>query len=176
MRLRTRRAKYLAAIAAAAGLAASAAVAAVSSAATSAAACQVQYTVQNQWSTGFSLAVAVTNEGSPVTSWTLGYSYAGNQQLTEGWDGTWSQSGKNVTLTSASWNGSLGTGGRTSAGANFSYSGTNAAPTAFTLNGTTCSTSAGPAPSPTPAPTATAEPTATATATPAPTATAAPSP
>ena len=173
IRFRTRRAKYLA-IAAAAGLAASAAVAAVSSASTASAACQVQYTVQSQWSNGFSLAVAITNQGSPIKSWTLGYSYAGKQQLTEGWDGTWTQSGENVTVTSASWNGSLGTGGSTSAGANFSYSGTNAAPTAFTLNGTTCGTSTGPAPSPTPAPTATATP--TATPTPAPTATAAPSP
>ena len=150
MRFRTRRAKYLACIAAAAGLAASAAVAAVSSAATASSACQVQYTVQSEWSTGFSLAVAITNEGSPITSWTLGYSYAGNQQLTEGWDGTWTQSGENVTVTSASWNGSLGTGGSTSAGANFSYSGTNAVPATFTLNGTTCSSAVGPMPSPSP--------------------------
>lgn len=169
IRFRTRRAKYLA-IAAAAGLAASAAVAAVSSASTASAACQVKYTVQSQWSNGFSLAVAITNQGSPITSWTLGYSYAGKQQLTEGWDGTWTQSGENVTVASASWNGSLGTGGSTSAGANFSYSGTNAAPTAFTLNGTTCGTSTGPAPSPTPAPTATAAPSPSASASPSPTA------
>jgi hypothetical protein len=155
MRFRTRRAKYLACIAAAAGLAASAAVAAVSSASTAAAACQVRYTVQSEWSTGFSLAVAITNEGSPISSWTLGYSYAGDQRLAEGWDGTWTQSGENVTVTSASWNGSLGTGGSASAGANFSYSGTNAAPSTFTLNGTACSTSAGPVPSPAPAPTPT---------------------
>ncbi|HTZ30444.1 MAG TPA: cellulase family glycosylhydrolase [Streptosporangiaceae bacterium] len=181
MRFRTRRARYLA-IAAAAGLAASAAVAAVSSASTAAATCQVQYTVQSEWSTGFSLAVAITNEGSPISGWTLGYSYTGNQRLTDGWDGTWTQSGENVTVTSASWNGSLGTGGAASAGANFSDSGTNAAPTTFTLNGTACSTSAGPVASPAPTPTQSAAPTPppspspTATAAPSPTASASPSP
>jgi endoglucanase len=178
MRFRTRRGKYLAAIAAVAGLAASAAVAAVSSAATSTAACQVRYTVGSEWSTGFSLAVAITNEGSPITSWTLGYSYAGTQKLTEGWDGTWAQSGKNITVTSASWNGSLGTGASASAGANFSYSGTNAAPAAFTLNGTSCSTTAGlsPSPSATGTPATTAAPSAAPTATPATTAAPSPSP
>jgi endoglucanase len=171
LRFRTRRAKYLA-IAAAAGLAASAAVAAVSSASTASAACQVRYTVQNQWSTGFSLAVAVTNEGSPITSWTLGYSYAGSQELADGWDGTWTQVGKNITVNSAPWNSSLGTGASASAGANFSYSGTNAAPAAFTLNGTTCTSAASPAPSPSATPTPSTAP----TATPSPAPTAAPSP
>jgi endoglucanase len=162
MRFRTRRAKYLAAVAAAAGLAASAAVAAISSPATSAAPCQVQYTVRSGWSTGFSLAFAITNKGSPITSWTLGYSYAGNQQLTDGWNGTWSQSGRNVTVTSASWNGSLATGGSTSAGANFSDSGTNAVPATFTLNGRTCSSADGPMPSPSTALTPGTAPTGTA--------------
>ena len=100
--------------------------------------CSVAYTVPSQWNVGFSVAITVTNLGSPVTSWTLGYSYSGNQQLSQGWDGNWSQSGQNVTVTNASWNGSLATGGSTQIGANFSYSGTNTSPTVFTLNGVTC--------------------------------------
>ncbi|HEY7429523.1 MAG TPA: cellulose binding domain-containing protein, partial [Streptosporangiaceae bacterium] len=47
-------------------------------------------------------------------------------------------SGKNVTVTNASWNGSLATGGSTQIGANFNYSGTNTTPTTFAINGTTC--------------------------------------
>ena len=35
-----------------------------------------------------SLAISITNLGSPLTSWTLGYSYSGNQQLAQGWNGT----------------------------------------------------------------------------------------
>ena len=115
------------------------AVSAISSTPASAATgCTVAYTVQSQWNTGFSVAVTITNLGSPVTAWTLGYSYSGNQALTQGWSGTWSQSGANVTVANASWNGSLGTGASTQIGANFSYSGTNTNPTAFTLNGQQC--------------------------------------
>src|ERR1035438_1680071 len=145
-----------AAAAAALGCAGLAAVAATQ--ASAAVVCQVGYTV-NQWSTGFTAAVTITNTGTAITSWTLAYSYSGNQALTQGWSGNWSQSGQNITVTNASWNGSLATGAATSIGANFSYSGTNTAPTAFTLNGVACNgASASPTPtatSPTPTPTTT---------------------
>jgi endoglucanase len=114
--------------------------------------CQVAYTVNSDWGTGFSIAVTITNNGPAITSWTLGYSYSGNQQLSQGWSGTWSQSGENITVTNASWNGSLATGGSTQIGANFSYTGTNTAPTAFTLNGTACNGSGTATPTPTPTP------------------------
>ncbi|HUY48373.1 MAG TPA: glycoside hydrolase family 6 protein [Streptosporangiaceae bacterium] len=149
-----------------AGLAAVAA--APASAATS---CQVAYSA-NSWSTGFTASITITNEGSALTSWTLAYSYSGNQQLTQGWSGNWSQSGENVTVTNASWNGSLATGASTQIGANFSYSGTNTAPTAFTINGTACTGSGSPSPSPSPS--STGSP--TSTPTPTPTTTASPSP
>ncbi len=106
--------------------------------ASAATACSVTYSVSSQWSTGFSVSITITNTGDPLTSWSLGYSYSGNQQLTQGWSGNWTQSGENVTATSASWNGSLATNASTQIGANFSYSGTNTAPTAFTVNGTAC--------------------------------------
>jgi len=112
--------------------------------------CQVAYTVNSDWGSGFSIAITITNNGPAITSWTLGYAYAGNQTLAQGWSGTWSQSGKNITVTNASWNGSLATGAATQIGANFSYTGTNTAPTAFTLNGNTCNGSGSPSPSPTP--------------------------
>ncbi len=120
----------------AAGL--SAAAIAGSPPASAATGCSVAYTVQSQWNNGFVISVVITNLGSPITSWTLGYSYSGNQQLTNGWSGNWTQSGQNVTVTNASWNGSLGTNGSTTIGAQFSYSGTNTNPTTFTLNGVTC--------------------------------------
>ena len=173
MRLRkpgaARRARYVASLAAAAGLGCAGLAAVAATQASAAVVCQVGYTV-NQWSTGFTAAVTITNTGTPVTSWTLAYSYTGNQALTQGWSGNWTQSGKNVTVTNASWNGSLGTGGSTSLGANFSYSGTNTAPTAFTLNGVACNGASG-TPSPTPTPTTTPSSTPTPTPTPTPTST-----
>jgi aryl-phospho-beta-D-glucosidase BglC (GH1 family) len=112
----------------------------------------------------------VQNTGSAITSWTLGYSYAGNQALSQGWSGTWTQNGKAITVTSASWNGSLAAGATTQIGANFTYSGTNTAPATFTLNGTTCNGGAG-SPSPTPTPTTTPSSSPTPTPTPSPTST-----
>ena len=136
--------------------------------------CQVAYSV-NQWSTGFTAAITITNSGDPITSWTLGYSYSGNQALSEGWSGNWTQSGENVTVTNASWNGSLATGASTAIGANFSYSGTNTAPTAFTVNGVACNGgSASPTPTTTPTASPTSSPTSTPTSTPTATPTATP--
>src|SRR5215472_16340448 len=120
---------------------ASAATGAAASAAAPAAAssvCQVTYTVNSDWGTGFSIAVTITNNGPAISSWTLAYGYTGNQKIAQGWSGNWAQSGENITVTNASWNGTLATGGATQIGANFSYTGTNTAPTAFTLNGNTC--------------------------------------
>src|SRR5512142_2068871 len=127
----------------------SAGLAAVAAAPASAApVCQVAYTVNSDWGTGFSIAITITNNGPATTSWTLGYAYTGNQKIAQGWSGTWSQSGGNITVTNATWNGSLATGGSTQIGANFSYTGTNTAPTAFTLNGSTCNGTGSPSPSP----------------------------
>jgi cellulose 1,4-beta-cellobiosidase len=152
------------------GLGGAGLAAAATTPASAATSCQVAYSA-NSWSTGFTASITITNEGSALTSWTLAYTYSGNQQLAQGWSGNWSQSGETVTVTNASWNGSLATGASTSIGANFSYSGTNTAPAAFTINGTACNGASG-SPSPSPSTTPTSSPTPTGTPTP----TASPSP
>ncbi|RKE23058.1 cellulase family glycosylhydrolase [Streptomyces sp. TLI_171] len=100
--------------------------------------CKATYAVQNDWGSGFQASVTITNLGAAWTSWTLGYTYAGNQALSSGWNGDWTQSGKNVTVSSLSWNGSVPAGGTVTPAATFSYSGANAAPTDFTVNGVHC--------------------------------------
>ena len=95
--------------------------------------CSAAYSVQTDWGTGFTASLTVTNNGAAaITGWTVTWTYAGNQTLSSGWSGNWTQSGKTVTVTNASWNGSLSAGQSTQAGANFSYSGTNAAPASVT--------------------------------------------
>ncbi len=121
-----------------AGTLGAAAAAGAPAAPAAASGCQVTYSVSSDWGSGFSVSITITNNGPATSSWTLGYAYSGNQALSQGWNGTWSQSGQNITVTSASWNGSLATGASASIGANFTYSGTNTAPTAFTLNGAPC--------------------------------------
>src|SRR5262245_23503420 len=99
--------------------------------------CQVNY-AKNDWGSGFTANVTINNLGDPLTAWTLRYSYSGNQTLQNGWNGTWSQSGQNVTVVNAPWNGSLATGANTMTSANFSYSGTNNNPTSFSVNNVPC--------------------------------------
>lgn len=100
--------------------------------------CSVDYKVQNQWDTGFTAAVTITNNGAAKSSWAAKWSYAGNQKITSGWNAKISQSGTAVTAANETYNGSLATGSSVSFGFNASYSGTNALPTTFTLDGVTC--------------------------------------
>ncbi|MEU9478862.1 glycoside hydrolase family 6 protein [Streptomyces sp. NPDC048191] len=100
--------------------------------------CTVDYTVQNQWDTGFTAAVTATNNAAAKSGWAVKWSYSGDQKVTNGWNAQISQSGAAVTATNASYNGSLATGGSFSFGFNASYSGANALPATFTLDGVTC--------------------------------------
>ncbi|QOV34323.1 glycoside hydrolase family 6 protein [Streptomyces ferrugineus] len=105
---------------------------------TAAVPCTVDYTVQNQWDTGFTAAVTVTNQGAAKSNWSVKWSYAGNQKVTSGWNARISQSGADVTATNETYNGTLSTGGSVSFGFQGSYSGGNAVPATFTLDGVTC--------------------------------------
>ncbi|MCX4978583.1 MULTISPECIES: glycoside hydrolase family 6 protein [unclassified Streptomyces] len=134
-RTRTALLAALAMVAATAGAAAAAIPADIGTAAIP---CTVDYKVQNQWGTGFTAAVTVTNNSAAKTSWAVKWSYAGNQQVTSGWNAKISQSGTAVTAANESYNASLPSGGSVSFGFNASYSGTNALPTTFTLDGVTC--------------------------------------
>ena len=129
--------------------------AAVAPAAASAA-CAVNYSVASNWGTGFQVTINITNEGPAITSWNLQYSYAGSETFSSGWSGTWSQSGKTVSVASLSWNSSLATGGSTGIGALFNLSGSIDTPTTFTLNGVTCSSNTGGTPSSSPSTSASA--------------------
>jgi len=100
--------------------------------------CRVDYAVTNQWPAGFGGEVTITNLGDPLSSWTVDWSYSAGQQISQLWNGSVSQTGGNVTVTSLPWNGSLATGARASFGFNASWSGSNPAPTSFRVNGTTC--------------------------------------
>jgi O-glycosyl hydrolase len=110
----------------------------------SGASCKVSYTVTNQWNGGFGANIAITNTSSTAwNGWTLKFSFPGNQQVTQLWNGSVSQSGSTVTVTNASYNGQVAAGAAVSPGPGFngSWNGSNPNPTSFTVNGATCSTS-----------------------------------
>jgi hypothetical protein len=122
-----------------------------------AAGCRVTYTVSNQWPGGFGASVSITNLGDPLNGWTLAWTYAAGQQVTQHWSTVLTQSGSQVTARNVDYNGSLATGGSASFGFNGSWTGSNPAPASFTLNGVACTggvttsptpTRTGPSPSP----------------------------
>ncbi len=98
----------------------------------------VKYTVTSQWSGGFIANVDVTNTGSAVSSWTLSWTFPDSaQKVVSGWNATLSQSGTQVTVTNAAYNGAVAAGGTVSFGFNGAFGSANPVPTSFTVNGTT---------------------------------------
>jgi hypothetical protein len=105
-------------------------------------ACSVHYAITNQWPGGFQGGLTITNTGTTaINGWTLQFSFANGQMITQLWNGSYTQSGGNVTITNLSYNSSIPAGQSLSSAPGFlgSWNGTNSVPTAFTLNGVACS-------------------------------------
>lgn len=101
--------------------------------------CTVNYSVGNDWGTGFIANVTIANNsGTAVNGWQLDWTFAGNQTITNLWNGLLSQSGQAVSVDNAPWNGTIPANSSVSFGFQAAYSGSNPAPTTFVLNGQTC--------------------------------------
>ncbi|MBX5450574.1 cellulose binding domain-containing protein [Thermogemmatispora sp.] len=104
--------------------------------------CAVHYAVTSQWPGGFTASLTITNTGTTaINGWTLQFTFPSGQTITQIWNGSYTQSGSNVTITNLSYNATIapGTTLGASPGFNGSWNGSNASPTAFTLNGRACS-------------------------------------
>jgi hypothetical protein len=105
---------------------------------TSAAGCTVGY-VLNDWGSGFTANVTINNTGSTaLSSWSLKWTFGGNQAISNAWNATVTQSGQSVTAVNMSYNATIAAHGNVQFGFQAAYSGTNAVPAQFTLNGTAC--------------------------------------
>jgi cellulose 1,4-beta-cellobiosidase len=103
--------------------------------------CHIGYTITNQWTPGFQVALSIDNKGTTaISGWTLTWTFGNGQTLTQLWNGTATQSGPTVTVKDAGYNANIPAGGSyKDAGFTGTWSGTNSIPTAFTLNGAPCS-------------------------------------
>lgn len=99
--------------------------------------CTVRLSTTTDWSSGFVGAVDITNTGAQALSdWTLTFDWpTGLQQVSSGWNATWTQTGRTVTVT-----GSARIEPNATVGVGFvgNYTGPNIPPGAFTLNGNVC--------------------------------------
>jgi hypothetical protein len=100
-------------------------------------ACSVTYTT-NDWDTGFTANVSLRNDGAPLDSWQVGWTFLDGQRVQQGWSATFAQTGAAVTATNLSYNGHLDTGASTSFGFNGSKGSANRPPTDFSVNGSAC--------------------------------------
>jgi hypothetical protein len=104
-----------------------------------AAACKVTYTLTNQWNTGFQADLKIANLGPTINGWTLAWTFPNGQSITQLWNATFTQTRASVVAHDAGWNANIPSGGSADFGFTANWSGTNAKPTAFTLNGVACS-------------------------------------
>ncbi|MEU2281450.1 cellulase family glycosylhydrolase [Streptomyces sp. NPDC013178] len=106
------------------------------------ASCSVGYRVVGEWPGGFQGEIALRNTGTaPVNGWTLAFSFADGQTISNMWGGTPSQNGGAVSVTPASYTSTIPAGGSVTLGFIAAKGATNTAPAAFTLNGTACAVS-----------------------------------
>jgi endoglucanase len=98
--------------------------------------------VPNDWGTGFTTQVSIANTGTTaINGWTLAFTFGGNQRISNGWGATWTQAagGAGVTAVNADFNRTIPAGGSVrDMGFQATYTGTNARPATFTVNGSAC--------------------------------------
>ena len=103
--------------------------------------CRVTYRVVSQWTNAFEADMSITNTGSkPLDGWNLRFTFPNGQTVTQLWNGVVAQTGADVPVTNATWNGVLAPG-QTLTGVGFIGSWnnvTNNRPARFSLNTTNC--------------------------------------
>jgi beta-glucosidase len=93
----------------------------------------------NDWGTGFTGNVTVTNTGTATLSpWSLRWTFTAGQAVTQGWSAQITQAGATVTATGESWSAGLPPGTSATFGFNATRGTDNPRPSSFTLNGTPC--------------------------------------
>ena len=100
--------------------------------------CRASQRVTSQWQGGYGAEIVIENRGAALTGWTFTFSAPG-VTVTQGWNGTWNDTGDVVRVGNASWNGSVPAGGQVSIGYNANYSGTTPPFASPALNGIACS-------------------------------------
>jgi endoglucanase len=104
-------------------------------------ACSAVYSLTNTWAGGLQAQVVLTNTGSAAISpWTLTWTFPGDQKITSMWTATYTQSGESVTAVNEPYNATIAPAGSVTVGFTGTFTSSDASPTAFSVNGTACST------------------------------------
>jgi endo-1,4-beta-xylanase len=102
--------------------------------------CRVSAVV-NAWNNGLTTNLTIVNtSGAAISGWRLAFTLPGGQTITSGWSASYAPSSGAVTATNVAYNGSIPAGGSTAIGFQATHTGNAGAPTAYSLNGTACTT------------------------------------
>jgi cellulose 1,4-beta-cellobiosidase len=94
--------------------------------------CTATYSITGSWQGGFQAQVAVKNTGSTTKNgWKLSWTFPGSQAISNLWGGSFTQSGASVTVTSASYDGTLAPGATTTQ-LGFTANGASGSPSSVT--------------------------------------------
>jgi peptidoglycan/xylan/chitin deacetylase (PgdA/CDA1 family) len=91
-------------------------------------ACSATYAITSSWQGGFQGSVTVKAGTAAISRWTVTWTFANGQTITQLWNGTLSASGSAITVANASYNGAVPANGTTSFGFTGTWNGTNAVP------------------------------------------------
>jgi endoglucanase len=92
--------------------------------------CTATYSIVNQYPGGFQAEVTVQAGTSAISQWTVGWTFANGQTISQLWNGNLTTNGAAVTVSNMPYNGSLGPNATTTFGFNGTWNNsTNAVPT-----------------------------------------------
>jgi mannan endo-1,4-beta-mannosidase len=101
--------------------------------------CSVGYRAVHEWPGGFQGELVIRNTGTtPLSGWSLAFTFADGQTVTNMWGGTATQNAGAVTVSPASYTSTIPAAGSVTVGFTGSKGATNTAPTSFRLNGAVC--------------------------------------
>ena len=101
--------------------------------------CSAVYSLVNSWTGGFQAQVTLADTGpSPISSWTLTWTFPGDQRIATIWNATATQSGGKVVATGESYNATIAAAGSVTIGFTGTYTNSDASPSNFSVLGTAC--------------------------------------
>jgi acetylxylan esterase len=104
------------------------------------AACTVTTSI-SAWNTGLTENLTITNTGTTaVNGWSLGFTLPAGQSITSGWNATYTPASGQVTARNATYNATIAPNASVTIGFQANHTGNAGKPTAFTLNGSPCTT------------------------------------
>ncbi|NUR57167.1 MAG: hypothetical protein HOV87_00410 [Catenulispora sp.] len=100
--------------------------------------CYVTFT-PTYWPGGFTANVTITNNGTAaINGWSLGFTFPGDQKITNAWNAAVTQNDTSVTAANLGYNASIPPGGSQSLGFQGTWTLSKVSPATFAVNGMLC--------------------------------------